>query len=164
MTRGISARPARGDDLDQTGVVVRRYAQHAIEFLLLLVVGLVAFVLGVLLAVPLIKWGAPPRLFFVLPFATLIAVMVVMTVWFEVWFPHRHGGATPGMRWLGLRIVTEDGGAPAKRDYVVRWLLMAVDGMFLGLVGAVLIAVTPRRQRLGDMVTHTVVVRAGDVS
>jgi uncharacterized RDD family membrane protein YckC len=164
VTRGIDARLARGDDLDQTGVVLRRYAQHAIELLLLLVAGLVSLVLGVVLAVALVRWGAPPALFPVLPFAVLVVVILLGTVWFEVWFPHRHGGATPGMRWLGLRIVAVDGGTPALRDYAVRWLLMVVDGMCFGLVGAVLIAVTPRRQRLGDMVAGTVVVRAARVS
>ena len=63
------------------------------------------------------------------------------------------------MRWLGLRITTLRGGEPSLRAYLVRWLLMAVDGLLLGLVGAVLIAVTPRNQRLGDMVAGTVVVR-----
>jgi len=73
--------------------------------------------------------------------------------------PHRHGGATPAMRRLGLRIVRIDGGEPSLRDYLVRWLLFAVDGLFLCLVGVVLIAITPRNQRLGDIVTRTVVVR-----
>ncbi|MFJ8958468.1 hypothetical protein ACIRG5_03710 [Lentzea sp. NPDC102401] len=41
----------------------------------------------------------------------------------------------------------------------MRWLLMAVDGLLMGLVGAVLIAVTPRNQRLGDIVAGTMVVR-----
>ena len=80
-------------------------------------------------------------------------------LWFDIWYPRGMGGATPAMRWLGLKIVTIRGDEPSLRQYFLRWLLMVVDGLFLGLVGAVLIAVSPRHQRLGDMVAGTLVVR-----
>jgi uncharacterized RDD family membrane protein YckC len=155
MTRG---------DVDQTGVVLRRYALYVTEMVVLVVGGLVSFVLALFLGWLVVWLGAPPIVFFILPFAGMIVVMLVGTVWIEVWYPYRHDGATLGRRWFDLRIVTVEGGIPVLRDYLVRWLLMVVDGMFFGLVGAILIAVTPRRQRLGDIVARTVVVRAGKVS
>jgi uncharacterized RDD family membrane protein YckC len=144
---------------DARSIVLRRYWQHVVELVLLLLAALLSFVLGVLVAVGVISLGAPPDLFPVLPMVFLAAVSLFGGLWIEVWYPHRHDGSTPAMRWLGLRIVTLRGDAPSLRDYFVRWLLMAVDGLLLGLVGAVLIAVTPRHQRLGDVVTGTVVVR-----
>ncbi|RDI26436.1 RDD family protein [Lentzea flaviverrucosa] len=146
-------------DADARSIVLRRYWQHVIEFALLVVAAVVSLVLGVLLSLPLIKLGMTPEVFKVLPFATVAVVSLLGVLWIEVWYPHRHGGSTPAMRWLGLRITTLRGGEPSLRAYLVRWLLMAVDGLLLGLVGAVLIAVTPRNQRLGDMVAGTVVVR-----
>jgi uncharacterized RDD family membrane protein YckC len=68
-------------------------------------------------------------------------------------------GRTPGMRLTGLRIVTTAGTPPRFRAYVFRWLLMAADGALFGLVGLVVIAATPRRQRLGDLVAGTLVIR-----
>ncbi|KOV83332.1 hypothetical protein ADL03_20835 [Nocardia sp. NRRL S-836] len=127
---------------------------------MLVVAAVLGLVLGLLLSLPLIKLGLPRDVFFVLPWVAVVTVSLLGPLWVEIWYPHRHGGATPAMRWLGLRITTLAGGAPSLRDYFVRWLLMTVDGLLLGLVGAVLIAVTPRHQRLGDMVTGTVVVRA----
>ncbi|MEU7474704.1 RDD family protein [Lentzea sp. NPDC042327] len=147
-------------DAESRSIVLRRYWQHLIEFALLVVAGLLGMVLGLLLAMALIKLGAPGEVFFVLPTGVLVTVSLLGVLWVEIWYPHRHGGATPAMRWLGLRITTLRGGQPSLRDYLVRWVLMAVDGMFFGLVGAVLIAVTPRHQRLGDVVAGTVVVRA----
>ncbi|MBY8849419.1 MULTISPECIES: RDD family protein [Saccharothrix] len=147
------------DVADTRSTVLRRYWQHVVEFALLTLAVLLAVVLGALAAVPLIKLGVPPEAFTVLPMSAAVAVAFLGTLWVEIWYPHRHGGSTPAMRWLGLRIVTLRGGTPSVRDYFVRWLLMAVDGMLLGLVGAVLIAVTPRHQRLGDVVARTVVVR-----
>ena len=68
--------------------------------------------------------------------------------------------ATPGMRLTGLRVVTTGGSAPGFSAYVLRWLLMVADGALFGLVGLVLVLATPRRQRLGDLVAGTLVVRA----
>ncbi|MCX2951702.1 RDD family protein [Lentzea sp. NEAU-D7] len=142
-------------------IVLRRYWQHLTELALLVVAAVLSLVLGVLLSLPLLKLGMTPEVFKVLPFATVAVVSFLGVLWIEVWYPHRHGGSTPAMRWLGLRITTLRGGEPSLRAYLVRWLLMVVDGLLLGLVGAVLIAVTPRNQRLGDMVAGTVVVRRG---
>ncbi len=139
--------------------VWRRYCQHVAELVLLCLAAAVALVLGALASVPAIELGAPTRLFVVLPTASVVVVSFAGDLWMHVWYPHRHGGATPAMRWLGLRIVTLRGGVPSLRDYFVRWLMMVVDGLLLGLVGAALIALTPRNQRLGDIVARTVVVR-----
>ncbi|SEQ92233.1 Uncharacterized membrane protein YckC, RDD family [Lentzea xinjiangensis] len=146
-------------DAGARSIVLRRCSQHVIEFVLLTLAAVLSLVLGLLLSLPLIKLGLPPKVFFVLPWAAVIAVALLGTLWMEIWYPHRHDGSTPAMRWLGIRITTLRGGRPSLRDYFVRWLLMSVDGLLLGLVGLVLMVVTPRNQRLGDMVARTVVVR-----
>ncbi|SER61752.1 RDD family protein [Lentzea albida] len=146
-------------DADARSIVLRRYWQHVIEFALLCVAAVLGLVLGVLVSLPLIKLGAPKEVFTYAPLVAVAAVSLLGVLWLEIWYPYRHGGSTPAMRWLGLKITTLRGGEPSLRDYFVRWLLMAVDGLLLGLVGAVLIAVTPRNQRLGDLVAGTVVRR-----
>lgn len=88
------------------------------------------------LAAPLLYWGVLPG----------------MTGW------------TPGKRLLGLRLVRADGSLPGAGRGVVRGLFWAVDGFpyFLpGLVGFVVAMSSSRRQRVGDQVARTFVVRAG---
>jgi uncharacterized RDD family membrane protein YckC len=68
------------------------------------------------------------------------------------------------MRLLDLRIVTTAGAEPQPAAYVWRWLLNVVDGALFGLVGVLLIIVTPRHQRLGDLVAGTLVVRPSALS
>lgn len=69
-------------------------------------------------------------------------------------------GATVGKMLLGLRVVREDDGSPISwSEAVVRTLLRIVDALFAYLVGAILIWTSPRKQRLGDRVAHTVVIR-----
>ena len=74
---------------------------------------------------------------------------------FEIWF----GGATPGKRQMGLRVVNDDGTPVQAAASVVRNLLRAVDFLPL-LYGAGLVSMLANRdfKRLGDIVAQTVVV------
>ena len=68
-------------------------------------------------------------------------------------------GATLGKMALGLRVVKTDGSPISWSESLIRNLLRIVDGLFGYLVGAILIWNSPLKQRLGDRVAHTVVVR-----
>jgi uncharacterized RDD family membrane protein YckC len=68
-------------------------------------------------------------------------------------------GATVGKLAVGLRVTLEDGSRPGWRASMIRNLLRAVDGFAFYLVGAILVWTSPRRQRLGDRVAATLVVR-----
>jgi len=71
-------------------------------------------------------------------------------------------GRTLGKMALGLVVVTEDGGDIDYGDATIRTLLRVVDVLpVFYLVGFVLLLVTDRNQRLGDIAANTVVVRAG---
>ncbi|MFT7834544.1 RDD family protein [Saccharothrix sp. BKS2] len=142
------------------GLALRRLAQYGLDTLLVVVAALSVTIFS-LAAVVLLAGVVrlPPQALFV-PLGALVVTSLLGTLWVDVWCPHRHGGTTPAMRWLGLRITTLRGGPPTLRAYLLRWLLLQVDTLFLGLVGVVLILVTPRHQRLGDLVARTVVVRA----
>ncbi|MDL5155742.1 RDD family protein [Actinomycetospora termitidis] len=99
-----------------------------------------------------------------------VSLLVNLVVWvialggsFGVyaWWPSTHGGQTPGMGWLGLKIVREsDGGVPSLGECALRWVLLIVDGAFAGIVGLIIMSTSQRKQRLGDMAAHTLVVKA----
>ncbi|MFD5829786.1 RDD family protein [Lentzea sp. NPDC060358] len=146
-------------DAEARSIVLRRYSQHVVELVLLTIASVLSLVPGFFLALLLVRIGLPPERFALVAVGSMAVVSLLGVVWIEIWYPYRHGGSTPAMRWFGIRITTLRGGEPSLKDYFVRWLLMVVDGLFLGVVGAVLIALTPRNQRLGDMVAGTVVVR-----
>lgn len=141
-----------------TDVVLRRYLQWVLDRVLVIVVMLSMLILGFALAFLELRLGWPRFVVYVSAFAFL-PVSVGADLVIQVWWPHHRGGATPAMRWLGLRIVTVHGEQPQLFDYFLRWLMYVVDGLLFGLVGAVLIAVTSRHQRLGDLIARTVVVR-----
>jgi len=71
-------------------------------------------------------------------------------------------GATIGKMALGIRVVKLDGSPMSWGASIIRNLLRIVDHMpytIPYLLGALLIGTSPTRQRLGDRVAHTVVVR-----
>lgn len=71
-------------------------------------------------------------------------------------------GQTVGKMATGIKVVTEATGQspPGLAAAVVRTLLRLVDGLFSYLVAFITVLVSGKRQRLGDMAAHTLVVRA----
>jgi uncharacterized RDD family membrane protein YckC len=68
-------------------------------------------------------------------------------------------GMTLGKRMVGIRVVGEDGEQLTFGSAVVRNVLRLVDCLFFYLFGALFALTSPRGQRLGDRVGHTLVVR-----
>lgn len=69
-------------------------------------------------------------------------------------------GTTLGKRLLGLKVVKLNGEPYVGRAVLVRNVLRVVDGFpVMYMVGLVSIAISQRRQRLGDLAARTAVVR-----
>ena len=68
-------------------------------------------------------------------------------------------GATLGKRAMGLKVVKEGGEPLDWQASIVRNVMRIVDGFFFYLVAAIAVWVSKKRQRLGDMAAHTLVVR-----
>ncbi len=66
-------------------------------------------------------------------------------------------GQTIGKRLMRLRVVQTDGGRLTLANALIRNLVRVIDEDFL-FVGLPLMLWSPRRQRLGDMAAHTIVV------
>jgi uncharacterized RDD family membrane protein YckC len=71
------------------------------------------------------------------------------------------GGQTLGKKVMGLKVVTENGVEYSWGKAIIRNLLRIIDGLpFLYLLGVILIAVSKKHQRIGDMAAGTLVVKA----
>lgn len=91
--------------------------------------------------------------------ATLL-MLFVWYGWYWVYRPYRANGQTFGMQWLRVRIISEDGSRARLKQLFVRSILLIFDGFALGLVGFFAIIFSRNRQRIGDRVAGTLVVRA----
>ncbi len=98
----------------------------------------------------------------VLSFAgQLLAVLsVFLAGWgWDVLWETLGGGRTPGKRLAGIRVVRTDGGPPGLTESLVRNVLRAVELPLAYAPGILAVALGARRQRLGDLVAGTLVVR-----
>lgn len=72
-------------------------------------------------------------------------------------------GRTPGKKALGLRVASADGNPANTLQLLIRSLLLPIDVLLFVPMsfGLILIAVTPKQQRLGDLAGGTLVLREG---
>ena len=135
-----------------------RLAAGLLDFVLIAAVYLLIMVIGfALLAADLEELA---ELLLVVVSAGLILVLALYHIVFHlVW-----RGQTPGKRLLGVRVMGADGYPPSALQTIVRGLVWPSDVLLMIPVpiGLIVIAATPRRQRLGDLVTGTLVVRDAD--
>jgi len=69
-------------------------------------------------------------------------------------------GQTAGKMITKIRVVREDGGPIDMNQAFTRNILRIIDGLLAYLIGAILIWRSERKQRLGDSIAKTVVVKA----
>lgn len=116
---------------------------------LLIVCGFVA--LAFVLAVADLEFGT----------ALLAGGAILSLVLYSFLFSLFLGGRTPGKLWTGIRVCDQQGFAPHAAQLFMRALFVPLEAALLVPVPLVwiLIAVTPRHQRLGDLVAGTLVLR-----
>jgi len=89
----------------------------------------------------------------------LMLDLLVTTAYFLV-FETLFRGRTPGKSLTHLRVVSDGGGVLGWRQSLLRNLLRMVDALPAGyLIGVVAMLISPRVQRLGDLVAGTIVIR-----
>lgn len=93
-------------------------------------------------------------------FALLIAALFAIYQGYFMFFEWLWSGRTPGKRYLGLRVIQDNGTRLATFQAIARNLLRIFDSLApLYGVGAAVAGATARVQRLGDLVAGTIVVR-----
>jgi uncharacterized RDD family membrane protein YckC len=135
-----------------------RFCAAAIDGLLVLL-AILALLLGVLLAAQMDPTGLSGFLTGILGGGSLL-----LLIGYQLGFALLWKGQTPGKRALGLRVVSANGWPASTTQHLLRSLLWPID-VFLpvpvpfGLLGLVVVLTTERRQRLGDLVAGTLVLR-----
>lgn len=145
--------------LARVPIVALRMVQFAVDLALLALITLVPTAL-ILLLLPRNPDDTLGQLLVAIPvILALLVLSVVISWWYWARLPRRRGGQTLAMRWLGLRVVRLDGREPTGGQLALRWLLLFVDAMFFGAVGAIAMLLSAQHQRLGDWFADTLVVR-----
>lgn len=148
-------------DLRTTQNVIIEYEMASLgERILALLIDLVVVGGGYLLLILLLFSAFETRLssfnqgifFFIVPFGLFIL--------YHFLFELLTHGQSLGKKALSIQVVRMDGEDPAPSDYLLRALFHFVDTLGTGgILGALLIGSSPKRQRLGDMTAGTTVIK-----
>jgi uncharacterized RDD family membrane protein YckC len=96
--------------------------------------------------------------------SSALMILLLLLIFFTQWvyfflFEWRWNGQTPGKRLMHLRVIKVDGAPVSWVDVLLRNLARPIDAFGpMGLLGLLLIFVTPRAQRLGDLMARTLVI------
>lgn len=100
--------------------------------------------------------GVPSAASEILVYALLLLPVTFYSLISEILFK----GQTIGKKAAGIRVIKTNGENATYRDYTMRWVFRIVDlWMSCGGLGGIFIAATDKSQRLGDMVSGTVLIR-----
>jgi uncharacterized RDD family membrane protein YckC len=137
-----------------TRVTGRRVVQYLIDaFLVGLIPGLVSIPFDRSSSTAIHVLGA---------FVTFVTFVVIgFTYW--VYVPHKQNGQTLGMKVVGVRVISKDGGRANMGQFFIRWICLIFDAIpytwpFTGLVGFIVILCSRDRQRIGDHLARTLVI------
>jgi uncharacterized RDD family membrane protein YckC len=148
---GIGAAPTVGAEL---GSVAARIVAHLIDLVFLIMAfALAGNVVGSMS-------GGLTESGFNLNGLPALAIMFLAAVAFFLYLVLFEGvfGTTVGKLFLGLRVKNVDGSRCSFGQALVRNLLRIVDAFPLYLVGLISTLVTEKKQRVGDLAAHTIVV------
>lgn len=69
-------------------------------------------------------------------------------------------GQSVGKKIMGIKVISLNGEQPSFSQYLNRWIFRLVDFTLSGnMIGVIMIAATEKKQRLGDLVAGTVLVK-----
>lgn len=133
--------------MEPIGVGRRAVAIIIDSILLMIVFWVIALMTGGTTPEGFSLTGAPALLSFLIGFAYFVVM-------------EKTSGATLGKRAMGLKVVKEGGEPLDWQASIIRNILRIIDGFFFYLVGAIVVWTSKKKQRLGDMAAHTLVVSA----
>lgn len=132
------------------------YVGIGYRFVAQLIDGIILFIIYYVVGSAL--FGAPTWSVYGAGAASLAALNSLIGLYFV--FLEGAAGATVGKMALKMKVVKEDGGPRGLRAPLSRNMLRIVDALpFLYIIGMILIARSSKKQRLGDRVARTMVVK-----
>jgi uncharacterized RDD family membrane protein YckC len=156
------AQPGRMSPVDvaETRVTGRRIVQYLID----------AFLVSIIPSLVSIPFdNSNSTIIHVIGGLVAFALFVLIGLWYWVIRPHSRNGQTFGMKLLGLRVISKDGGPASTSQLFIRWICLIFDAIpyswpITGLVGFVVILGSRYRQRIGDHAARTLVISTGVTS
>jgi uncharacterized RDD family membrane protein YckC len=146
----MQGRPISPVNEIETRVSGRRIVQYIVD----------AIIFGIVTT--LISWGLNRGTggAHVVLYLVLIALDIIWYGLYWAYYPYTHSGQTIGMQLMDLRVISTDGGPASLVQMFVRSILLVLFTPLSLLVGFITMMCSRYRQRVGDHMSNTMVVRA----
>lgn len=90
----------------------------------------------------------------------LLVLWTPVLFFYNLTFEIFAGGASPGKKIMGIKVVNLNGQNPNISECFLRWALRGVElGLTLGGLAAIFVSSSEKGQRMGDMIARTVVIK-----
>ncbi|OCX50761.1 hypothetical protein BEL04_18685 [Mucilaginibacter sp. PPCGB 2223] len=90
----------------------------------------------------------------------LIIVYLVAFVFYDLLCELFFNGQSIGKRVMKIKVISIDGSRPSFGQYLIRWLFRIVDfSIGSGICALIAVAVSQKKQRIGDMVAGTTLIK-----
>ncbi len=90
----------------------------------------------------------------------LVVVFALPVVFYDLACEILLNGQSVGKKVMGIKVISLSGAQPSLSQYLLRWVFRIIDFTFsASLVGVIMVAATEKKQRLGDLVAGTVLVK-----
>jgi uncharacterized RDD family membrane protein YckC len=149
MTQAVSGPPVAAGNVHVTG---RRVLATIVDAILL---GLLFTVLSMVFGTTSAEGGAVSA-----SLGTLGTLIYLVLAFAYYTLMEGYLGQTVGKMLLGIKVVREGtGDVPGLGATAIRTVLRIIDGIFAYLIAFIVVLISGKNQRLGDMAAHTLVVR-----
>jgi uncharacterized RDD family membrane protein YckC len=93
-------------------------------------------------------------------FFILFIVYAVLYVFYDLLCEIFMNGQSVGKKVMKIRVISLDGAQPKISQYLLRWLFRIIEmGASFGSIALVVAAISPKVQRIGDLVAGTILIR-----
>lgn len=90
----------------------------------------------------------------------LIVLLALPAVFYDLASELILNGQSLGKKVMGIKVISLSGEQPSFSQYLIRWVFRLVDfTISSNMVGVIMVAVTEKKQRLGDLIAATTVVK-----
>ncbi len=115
----------------------------------------VLYLLGVFSAVLLADSGAQE-----VGVILVIVIYALLYVFYDLVCEVFFNGQSVGKRAMKIKVISLDGRQPSVSQYLLRWVFRIVDFLLTSGLGALIsVAASPKKQRIGDIVANTAVIK-----
>lgn len=90
----------------------------------------------------------------------IIVLLALPVIFYDLASELLLNGQSAGKKVMGIKVISLSGGQPSLSQYLIRWIFRLIDfTVSFHVLGVILVAATEKKQRLGDLIAGTVLVK-----